>query len=47
MAEIEIGVFKRTSLKTRTSSKEELIERVKAYEQNKIGLSLSVLNSLN
>jgi hypothetical protein len=35
MAEIEIGVFKRTALKTRTGSKEELIERVKAYEQNK------------
>lgn len=35
MAEIEIGVFKRMALKTRTSSKEELIERVKAYEQNK------------
>ena len=35
MAEIAIGVFKRTALKTRTSSKEELIERVKAYEQNK------------
>lgn len=35
MAEIEIGIFKRMALKTRTNSKEELIERVKAYEQNR------------
>jgi transposase len=35
MAEIELGVFKRMALKTRTKSKEELIQRVKAYEQNR------------
>jgi hypothetical protein len=35
MAEIEIGVFKRMALKTRTKSKEELVQRVKEYEDNR------------
>lgn len=35
MAEIELSVFKRTALKTRTQSKEQLIQIVKEYENRK------------